>query len=294
MSLRTRYGFMGVTEEDAARAKRPSTQDLTNLALASPFVAQDIEVDMTSFFVDDTAGGSLVRSFVYIDPKNLTFTAVNGRQQGSIELHGVVFGDNGRIEHQLKRGATVSLTEAEYQQAMANGIALSIDMPVRRPGAYQARLAVRDRTTSRMGSAGQFVVIPDLKNKKLAVSGIVLGLPNDNQSVSNAGGRRFKQNDEMYFAYNIYNAANETGQLRNLVMNTMLFRDGKNVYSGPDVPIAASDPKDLNRVFASSRIKLAPDLAPGNYYLQVVITDKDAPKGKVVSVVQWIDFEIEK
>src|SRR6185369_16614927 len=130
MSLRTRYGFMGVTEEDAERAKRPSTQDLTNLALASPFVAQDIEVDMTSFFVDDTAGGSLVRSFVYIDPKNLTFTAVNGRQQGSIELHGVVFGDNGRIEHQLKRGATVSLTEAEYQQAMANGIALSIDMPV--------------------------------------------------------------------------------------------------------------------------------------------------------------------
>src|SRR6185369_9726005 len=164
--------------------------------LASPFMAQDIEVDMTSFFVDDTAGGSLVRSFVYIDPKNLTFTAVNGRQQGSIELHGVVFGDNGRIEYQLKRGATVSLTEAEYQQAMANGIALSIDMPVRRPGAYQARLAVRDRPTSRMGSAGQFVVIPDLKNKKLAVSGIVLGLPNDNQSVSNAGGRRFKQNDE--------------------------------------------------------------------------------------------------
>jgi VWFA-related protein len=294
MSLRTRFGFLGVTEEEAERAKPPSTQDLTNLALVSPFVTQDIEVNMTSFFVDDTAGGALVRSFVYIDAKNLTFTSVNGRQQASIELHGAVFGDNGAIAQQLKRGATLSLTEAEHRQAVANGIALSFDMPVRRAGAYQARLVVRDRPTSHLGSAGQFVVVPDLKNRKPAVSGIILGLPNADQSVSNAGARRFKQNDELYFAYNLYNAANESGQLRNLVMNAMLFRDGKNVYSGPEIPIAASNPKDLNRVFASSRIKLTPDLEPGNYYLQVVITDKDAPKNKAVPVVQWIDFEIEK
>jgi hypothetical protein len=294
LTLRTRFGFFGVTEEEAARAKRPSTQDLTNLALASPFMAQDIDVDMTSFFIDDNAGGSLVRSFVYIDANNLTFTPVNGRQQGSIELHGVVFGDNGKIIQQLKRGATLSLTEPEYRQARANGLALAFDMPVKGAGAYQARLVVRDRPTSHLGSAGQFVVVPNLKNKQPAVSGIILGLPNADRSVSNAGARRFKQNDELYFAYNLYNAANESGQLRNLVMNAMLFRDGKNVYSGPEIPITASDPKDLNRVFANSRIKLTPNLEPGNYYLQVVITDKDAPRNKAVPVVQWIDFEIEK
>jgi hypothetical protein len=144
-----------------------------------------------------------------------------------------------------------------------------------------------------MGSAGQFVVVPDLKTKKTAVSGIVLGLPNADHSVSNAGGRRFKQNDELYFAFNIYNAANETGQLRNLVMNVMLFRDGKTVYSGPEVPIVASNPKDLSRVFTNGKLKLSSDFEPGNYYLQVVVTEKDA-KDKAVPVVQWIDFEIEK
>ena len=293
MTLRTRFGFFGVTEEEAAKAKKPSTQDLTNLALASPFIAQDIEVDMTSFFVEDTTGAPVVRSFVYIDARNLTFTAVNGRHQGSIELHGVVFGDNGAIAYQIKRGASVSLSEQDYQQAMANGIALSFDMPVRRAGAYQARLAVRDRTSSKMGSAGQFVLVPDLRNKKPAVSGIVLGLPNADQSVSNAGGRRFRQNDDLYFAFNIYNAANETGQLRNLVMNVMLFRDGKTVYSGPEVPIVASNPKDLSRVFTNGKLKLSSDFEPGNYYLQVVVTEKDA-KDKAVPVVQWIDFEIEK
>ena len=293
MSLRTRFGFFGITEEEAANAKRPSTQDLTNLALASPFTAQDIEVDMTSFFVEDTAGGAVVRSFVYINAKNLTFTPVKGRHEASIELHGVLFGNNGAIAQQVKRGATVSLSEPDYQQAMANGIALNFDMPVRHAGAYQTRLAVRDRTSSEIGSAGQFVLVPDLRNKRPAVSGIILGIPNADQTVSNAGTRRFRQNDDLYFGFNIYNAANETGQLRNLVMNVMVFRDGKTVYSGPEVPVVASNPKDLSRVFTNGKIKLTRDFEPGNYYLQVVITEKDT-KTKVVPVVQWIDFEIEK
>lgn len=294
MTIRTRFGFFGVTEEEAERAKHPSTQDLTNLALASPFVAQDIEVDLTTFFVEDNAGGSLVRSFVYIDAKNLTFTPVNGRMQSSIELHGAVFGDNGAIVQQIKRGATVSLSDPDYQQAMANGLGLSFDMPVKRAGAYKARLVVRDRTSSKIGSAGQFVFVPDLRNKKPAVSGIILGLPNADKTVSNAGGRRFRQNDDLYFGFNIYNAANETGQLRNMVMNATLFRDGKTVYSGPEVPITASNPKDLSRVFTNNVIKLTPNLEPGNYFLQVAITDKDAKDKTAVPVVQWIDFEIEK
>ena len=35
------------------------------------------------------------------------------------------------------------------------------------------------------------------------------------------------------------------------------------------------------------------DLEPGNYYLQVVITDK-AAKNKQPPVTQWVDFEIVK
>ena len=71
---------------------------MTNLALASPFSAQDVEVGLASFFWNDKTVGSLVRSFVYIDAGDLEFTPVDGRHQASIELHGVVFGDNGAID----------------------------------------------------------------------------------------------------------------------------------------------------------------------------------------------------
>ena len=291
MTLRTRFGFFGMTEEEANRSK-PTLRDTTRLALVSPFAAQDIEVDLTSFFSEDETG-TVVRSFVYIDPQNLTFTPVNGRHQATFELHGVVFGDNGVIVEQVARGATLNLSDADYEHARRNGVGMGFDVPVKRPGAYQMRVAALDKTSSKLGSAGQFVLVPDLKNKRLAVSGIVLGTAGAGQTVSNPGSRRFLSNTELYYAYKLYNATNESGKLRNLVMTVMLFRDGKVVFTGAETPLVPSDQSNLSRLAVGGGIRLGKELEAGHYYLQVVITDKDA-KEKAATVAQWADFEIEK
>jgi VWFA-related protein len=289
MTLRTRFGFFGVSEEEASKT-RLTPRDMTNLALASPFSAQDVEVGLASLFWSDKTAGSLIRSFVYIDASDLVFTPVDGRQQASIEVHGVVFGDNGAMVEQLRRGATISFSESEYAAALKNGMGLSVDIPVKRYGAFQVRIAIRDRKSSKIGSAGEFVAVPDLKNKSLAVSGIVLGSPRGEQeTMSNTVARRFDANSDLEFAYVIYNAL----QFAKPVMETKLFRDGKIVYSGPEMPIQTAGQPDPDRVVASSKVRLSPDLEPGYYYLQVVLTDKDA-KSKALPVVQWIDFEVVK
>ena len=77
-------------------------------------------------------------------------------------------------------------------------------------------------------------------------------------------------------------------------MDVTLFRDDKKVYSTPQTPIVASDQTDLSRVVVKGVLRLAPELEPGNYYLQIVITDKDASSKKVAPVVQWVDFDIVK
>ena len=295
MSLRTRFGFFGVSEEEAER-KPPTVRDLTNLALASPFAAQDVVVDIGAFFANDKTNGSVVRSFVYLDTKDLTFTPVNGRQQALLDLHGVIFGDNGRIVEQRRQGATISLSQSDYEAALSYGLQLTFDMPVQRPGAYQVRVAARDRASSRIGSAGQFVGVPNLANKKFATSGVVLGVGIDSvkHELYNAGARRFAPNGDVYFAFMIYNAANETGALRNLVMQTKLFRDGKSVYSGAEEPVkVATNPGDLSRGFASGVVRLPSDIEPGSYYLQVTVTEVGV-KEKVPAMVQWVDFEVQK
>src|SRR5690242_12090958 len=232
--VRTRFGFWGLSEEDVKRAPR-STQDETNLALISPFAAQDLELDLNSFFINNKTDGSLVRSFVYLDASDLAFTQVNDRHETSLEIHGVIFGDNGKIEEQAKHSAVLSLRENEYRDALREGLRLRFDMPVKRPGSYQVRLAVRDRASSKLGSAGQFVAVPDLKGNRLALSGIVLrdsreGLTQPSV-MTTPPGRRFTVNSDLYFAFLIYNAS------PNLTMQAKLFRDGKMLKSLPAIPV---------------------------------------------------------
>ena len=47
-------------------------------------------------------------------------------------------------------------------------------------------------------------------------------------------------------------------------------------------------------MLAGGSLRLAQDLEPGNYYLQVSVMEVGAKDNKVVPVVQWASFEIEK
>jgi len=293
VTLRTRFGFFGVSE-DEVRPTQVLNPTSTNLALASPFGAQEIEVDLISFFTNNKVGESMVRSFVYIDPRGLAFEIVEGGRRASFELHGVIFGDNGTVVEHVTRGATLTLNDRDFEHATLNGMALTLDIPVKRPGAYQVRVAARDRSSTKIGSAGQFVEVPDLSKKRLAVSGIVLGTRDSfsgrdlNEIIDRPGTRNFDPNSDLHFAFVTYNAPSTSS----LVMEAKLFRDGKTVFLGTEAPINAGQ-TDPNRLLVTGWVRLSPDLEPGNYYLQVVIIDK-VPKSKVVPVVQWIDFDVVK
>lgn len=297
MTLRTRYGFFGFSEEDNVRMPKPKT----NLALMSPFGAQDIKIDFTSFFANDKTAGSVVRSFLYVDAKDLTFEVANAKHDAKIELHGVIFGTNGVPVEQLRYSGLVSLPVNEYEQSLRDGIRIRFDMPAKKPGAYQVRVAALDVASSRVGAAGQFVLVPDLTNKRLAASGIVLqGASESTETggvatrVASPAVRRFEGNSDLYSAFVIYNASLDTvSKQPNLVIESKLFRDGKRVFSYPDVAVDTSNQTDLGRIFVTLKFRLAADLEPGHYYLQIVISDK-AVKGKLPPVVQWTDFMIVK
>lgn len=296
MTARSRSGFYGITEEEARRLQF-TPRDETNLALGSPFSAQDIELNLNSFFANGKTEGSIVRSFIYLNTANLTFTPANGRQETSLEIHGAVFGDNGTIVEQVKHSAVLSLREDEYAQAMRDGLRLRFDMPAKKPGSYQLRIAVRDRTSSKIGSAGQFVAVPDLNRKRVAASGIVLrGAgegPMQITAMTNPPARRYPASSDLQFAFVIYNAAIDPAtRLPNLTMETRLYRDGKRIKD-EQIPIDVKNQVDPSRLFINSAVRLSSNLEPGDYYLQVVITDK-AASDKQPPITQWVDFEVVK
>ncbi|HEY3581283.1 MAG TPA: hypothetical protein VGK82_12090 [Pyrinomonadaceae bacterium] len=219
----------------------------------------------------------------------------NGRYETALEIQGALFGDNGSIANKVKHDIVLSLGENEYQQAMRDGlpdaVRLRFDMPAKKPGSYLVRIAVRDRTSAKIGSAGQFLDVPDLNNKQLAVSGIVLrsaaAATTPATVMATPPGRRFPLNSDLYSAFFIYNAT------PNLVLRTKLFRDGKVVKAIAEQPIDVTNKDALGRSLITNVMRLTPDLEPGDYYLQVVITDK-AAKDKRTAVTQWVDFEVVK
>lgn len=301
MTLRTRAGFYGVTEEEA-NSGRPVITDPVNLALLSPFGAQDLEFALNSFFANGKNDGSMIRSFIYLNAADLSFTSVNGQRETVLELHGAVFGDNGAVIDRVKRDVVLSMGEAHFQQAIRDGlpdaVRLRFDIPIKKPGSYQVRIAVRDRTSTKIGSAGQFVAVPNLNDQRPAVSGIVLrGVSQASTPtavLANPSARRFFVNSDLYFGFVIYNAAlNQATQLPSLTIETKLFREGNVVGPSSEIPLDVKNQPDLSRLFVNGSFRLNSDLVPGNYYLQVVITD-NVTKAKQSTITQWVDFEIVK
>lgn len=52
-----------------------------------------------------------------------------------------------------------------------------------------------------------------------------------------------------------------------------LFRDGKQVFASDAEAFDAGTQTDLKRLIASGRLRLGGDLTPGEYLLQVIVTD---------------------
>jgi hypothetical protein len=277
------------------------------LALISPFGAHDVDVELTSFFANSQATGSLLRSFMYINARDLTFAdSGEGWHASNVEVRGMIFGNNGEVVDQVKYTRTLRLRAEAYEQALRDGLALQFDLPVKRPGPYQLRVSVRDLASSRIGSAGQFVSVPNLGNQRLALSGIVLGAalaasqPNQSsrapeEPVTNSPAiRRFSPGTNLQFACAIYNGAIDAASHRpQLSLEARLFHDGKIVQTSPPMSVDVTNQPDLARIIAAGLVRLNTDLEPGKYFLQLVVSDP-LSKDKQGDAMQWIDFEIVK
>ncbi|HEY9285790.1 MAG TPA: hypothetical protein VIP46_20235, partial [Pyrinomonadaceae bacterium] len=110
--------------------------------------------------------------------------------------------------------------------------------------------------------------------------------------------RRLRHGVFLDYGYVVYNARLEraTGRPR-LTAQVRLFRDGRLVFTGGVTPVDAAGQADVRRLVAGGRLQVGAELAPGDYVLQVVVTDTLAGgkggDGKGVAT-QWVDFEIVK
>lgn len=314
LRVRSRSGFYGIGTEERRALPRTRNQQLHS-ALTSPFAAPGVDLRLATFFANTAQEGSFMRALMYIDGRDLTFTKqLDGMYQTTLDVIGVSFDGSGRLIEATDRIQTLNLKEETYLKALRDGLIYTFNVQIKKPGAYQLRMAVRDTASERTGSANQFIEVPDLKKNRLVLSGLVVsGLiapegPTETAVVpagdvqlaesepnpfTSTTVRRFRQNSTLAFGYVIYNARLDKTNLPQLTAQTRIFRDNKPIYVGNLMPIGATGQPDLKRINIGTQLQLGNKLPPGEYVLQVIITDTLA-KEKHGTATQSIDFEIVK
>ena len=277
-----------VAANEPAKPKTPDVE--MRDALVDSFPTLGLPVLLSLTYLNTPTNGLVVTSSLEIAGAALTF-GEDGKQPATIRLAGVVLNDKGKIagsfRNQLNLNPRSGGTDA--------GIFYNHHTPLT-PGLYQFRVAVRDEKSARVGSAMQWIVIPDLGRNQLTLSSVLLGgqVIEDRQNttanpqVQLSVDHIFARSSPLGYWIFVYNAKRDAGGNPQLSVQTQVLRDGQAVLSSPQRRLNNSGP-DPQRIPFGEELALK-TLTPGRYDLKVTITDglSGATASQVADfIVRW-------
>lgn len=168
------------------------------------------------------------------------------------------------------------------------------------------RVALRDLNSSKIGSANQFIEVPNLK-KQMALSGLLLessATREKRQKGENSivqsdvqrdrAVRSFRAGTNIIFAASIYyGKAVKTKAPPRLNTQFKVFRGSQEVFASEESRLDLNGQQDWQNVGVGGEFGLGRNMAPGEYVLQVIVKDS-SKSGKPKIAAQWIDFEVIK
>lgn len=297
LRVKTRKEFLGVSDPPDVTGPLPPAQQLVHAA-TSPFAATGIVLRPTTLPGYSPEQGMFVRALLQIDARALTFVdGQDGKKTASADVLGMVFDQEGTEVAHLSTGFSVALTSDAAEEALRDGLAYTLRIPIRRPGGYQVRFAVRDQHSGMLGSAGEFVEVGDMAGGAFALSGIVLR--SDDGTVSQAAAapdqvvltpaqalRVYPPGTRLSYVYEIYNAIGP------VQATTTIWRGTEKVFAAPPDTLV-NPPGGDPRFAAAGGVKLGERLPPGGYVLQVsAMTSDPKRQGRSRTAVQRIGFEV--
>jgi VWFA-related protein len=306
-TARYRSGFFNVADRTTLASNNVPLPPIYQLrkALTSPFAVNGISLRMNALFSSGRSG-AFVRSLLHIPARDLKFTdEPDGSKTISFDVWAASFGDNGSVVDQITKTYNVSIRPEGYKKVLEEGILYHFTFPVKKPGGYQYRVAIRDTQGGKIGSASQFIQVPDLKKGRLTTSSIVIenmppkvweklmdpngGAVRSTSTVDTAL-RQVKLGSILRYGFEIYNAKLGTDRKPDLQTQIRVFLDGKIILSGVPVPVELTGQTDMQRIAVSGAISFGDKMLPGDYVLQVIVTDKLA-KAKNAMTTRHVQFE---
>jgi VWFA-related protein len=306
LHLRSRSGFFGMSDSEQRLAQRNEPRQLTR-ALFSPFDSGSVHVRLTTLFSTTSELRPVLDSMLYIDAHDVRFIdGPDGSRKAALNVIAITVGEGGEIVASNPRTFTLQINSDQYKRVLQDGLIYVQHQLLKKPGAYQLRIGLQDTASGQLGSASQFIELPDLKKDRLALSSILfredapgptsLSEPStatdDNGLARSAVLRAFHRGASLRFTYQVLNARTDTNHQPSLEVQSRLFRDGQLTYEGAWVRLNTTGQSDFRRLAAGGTMRLTSGMAAGDYVLELIVRDQLAkPKYGVCS--QSISFEVQ-
>lgn len=281
LTVRAPSGYVQKTESETiavnaqtTTAKTPDAQ--IRDALADYLPAEGLQLQLSLTYLSTPTNGLVVASSIHIGQAGISYGDDNSG--ATVRLAGVVLNDKGKIASSFSNQLTVKPPRTDSADG---GVFFTQHSPLV-PGIYQIRIAARDEKSARVGSAMQWIVVPDLKKSQLTVSSVLL----DGQVINNRIGssdagqvqlsvdHTFVRESKLSYWLFVYNAKTDGSGKPHLTIQTTIMQSGQPILTTPErrVDNAGDDPE---RIAFGEQIALR-TLAPGRYDLRVTINDSVA------------------
>lgn len=303
----SRAGFLGRTDETVKPKKRTGDSELYE-AIVAPLPRAGLSLQLNAFFGNTPTEGNFARSLLHIGGSEIAFVdEPNNLKKAVFDVVIVTLNEKNEVIDEFNRVHTFKVEAAAVPLIKQNGLIYTTDVPVKKAGTYNLRVAVRDVSSRLLGSASQIIQVPDLKKNKLFLSALTLSQADANgkfvlpsavkpenafsltDTTAVPAIRRFQRGTVVAYANTIYNAQIDkaTNQPK-LSVQINLYRDGKIILEGKPQNARLDSQAGMPRVNNYGYLRLNQDVQPGDYTLQVII--KDLLSNQTTS--QSIDFEV--
>jgi VWFA-related protein len=159
-------------------------------AITSPYPDRSLPILLSADYYDVPNKGPALSTGIHIPGEFVTFgEQPDGKIQAVIDLSAVYFDEKGVIKDSFMDRIVSTAPDLDKTKNFRNDIMFTYPAKLP-PGLYQVRVAARDDNSGKVGSAQAWIEIPDLANKKLAMSSLLLGERTQAMmtNVSNTGG----------------------------------------------------------------------------------------------------------
>ncbi len=292
LTVRVRKGYFDLDPAPApatAKATQPApnkpTPTLLRESIAAIYPTRELPILLSADYYDLPVKGPTISTAIQIPGEFLVFyERPDAKIQAAIDLTGVYFDEKGVARANFMERIVTTAPSLEQAQTYHNDITFTYPAQLP-PGIYQVRVAARDDKSGRIGAAHAWVEIPNLTDKKLAMSSLLLGertqAPMTN--VSNSSGsnpvalsasHRFSRDSTMRFLIFTYNTLpSPADQKPDIVVQVQVIRDDQPVITTALRKVSTDGVIDLGRLPYAAELPLA-ELIPGRYVLQVTVIDR--------------------